>query len=192
MFGELKIVASGEELLDSEPVYVTWPVLAHGKGLLLWLPLVLSIGLIPANRSRQVLWLVIPLFLAKMGMALLTAATSMPASIAGIFENVAFGPLVVGLSVILLMGDTLGRRAKPITWGMSVVILLLTHALGLLAYGQSEELSQGLIFVAIMDSTILLAVPLAAWCCHRRYSGLRLTLWLAAWTGVLSLVTVGI
>ena len=85
-------MASCAGQLDSEPVYVTWTLLAHAQGLWLWLPLILAIGLVRSNRSLQVLWLVIPLALAKAGLAVLARTTDMPAEIAGVFEYIAFGP----------------------------------------------------------------------------------------------------
>jgi len=192
VYGKLRIVASSEGQLESEPVFVTWSLLGNLRGLLLWLPLVLAIGLVRANRSLQAWWLAIPLVLPKAGLALLAMATGMPARVAGIFEYLALMPLAIALSVILLMGDRLGRSAKPVTWIMSAVVLMLVHALGLLAYGYSEELVLGLILVAIVDSTILLAVPLTAWCCRKRCTGRRFSFWLALWTLLASLIAVGI
>jgi len=175
-------VATCEGQLDSEPVFVTWTLLQHVKGLLLWLPLVLAVGLIRSNRSPQVLWLVIPLVLGKAGLTVLAHATNMPAEVAGIFEYLAFGPLVMGLCVILLLGEKLGRCRKALTWGLAFLILVGTGVMGIMAYGYSEQLNQGLIFMAIVDSTILLAPVLTAWCCRKRYTGWRFAFWLALWT----------
>ncbi len=162
------------------------------RGLWLWLPLILAIGLIRSNRSPQALWLVIPLVLGKAGLAVLARATDMPAEIAGIFEYLAFGPLVMGLCVILLLGEKLGRCSKALTWGLALLILVGTGILGIMAYGDSEQLNQGLIFMAIVDGTILLAPVLTAWCCRKRYTGWRFAFWLALWTIVCCFIAISI
>lgn len=173
-------------------MFITWTVLAHAQGLWLLLPLILVIGLVRANRSLQVLWLIIPPALAKAGLALLARAIDMPAEIAGLLEYVAFGPLIIGLAVILLLGEKLGHCRKPMAWGLALLILTSAGIMGSVAYGYSEQFRQGLIFLGIVDSTVLLAMTLTAWCCRKRYTGLRFFLWLILWTAVCCLGTMSL
>ena len=128
--GKMKIVASCEldslGHLESEPVFLNWKVWKATPEAWIFLPLILAIVLIRANWSLQVLWLAVPLVSARLGIHLLGEMTDISSDMVGVLEFISL-PMAIGLSVVLLLGDKLGRLRKTVAWGLVLLILGATR-----------------------------------------------------------------
>lgn len=206
--GKIEVVASydlgSSGRLESEPVPFDWrqwespvspPIMidwgqseswVSPRIWWLWLPLVLVIVVIRSNWSLQVLWLGVPLALFMPGLSLLDNVTDISADMANALEFIVW-PLVIGLAVVLLLGDKLGRCRKFKRLVFVVLILIGVWALhGFLRvfplYGDM------LVLTPVMGGTALMIPALATLCCRRHYTKLRFLAWLTLWTVVCSIL----
>ena len=162
-----------------EPVYITQSPLSSLRGVLLWLPLILAIVLDRSNRRLSLLWLLIPFAIMKLGLAILAKATGMPSEIVGVFEYLSFGPLLVGMATVLLVGHRLGHLGVWVRILTILLILLCCIGMGLASFGFYADTAPGLLCYAVIAISVVLAQALCAFSCRQRFSLPKYFLWLA-------------
>ena len=112
-----------------------------------------------------------------------TKATGMPSATAVQFSFlIEF--LIVGLALLWLNADGLGRRHGLVRLVGSLGIVLGAGVVVVLSYGWTFVQGQGivtLVLTAILAVVLLASLALTRWLARRRYRPLAFMLWLAAW-----------
>ncbi len=157
--------------------------------LLPWLGVLLLLTLRP-NRCRQAWWVLAPLvLLAGIVAALQASARSGPNWIFDVFGAVAFG-----IASLWLLTPYLRRNHRFPTFVLMLAVLASGSELTyLLKQGWGFERAQDLgliIMVAIYAAACAIALGVAGLLCKRRYSRLRLSLWLIALFLIVSCLTI--
>jgi hypothetical protein len=184
-FGDLRIVASagfGERgRLEGSPVLYHWPWHWDLPGLGPWLLLALAIALPKTNRHRHAPLIFVPMvalgFLWRQATILTGAAYQMEVGFLIEF-------LAVGLALLWLNADELGRCHSVLRFVTSLAILLLGGlTVGASYWGAfSDGTGVPLVFTMIMAVASLISLTLARWSSHGRYKALRFMVWLAVWS----------
>jgi hypothetical protein len=186
-FGNLRIAASakiGEAgPFEGEPVLYHWPWYWHLPGFGLWLLLAIAVALPRTNRHRHALLIFIPMLVLGLLWQQVTKLTGMPSATEVQFSFfIEF--LAVGVALLWLNADRLGKYRSVVRFGMSLGILVLADLAAVLSYwgtfpGQSSVL---LAFTGIMAIILLISLAIARRLAHRHYRPVRFMLWLAVWS----------
>jgi len=193
-FGELKIVPSADigELGPKEgtAVVYNWKWYYSTPSLALWVVLVGAIVLVKVNRNPQALLILAPLLIVNLLWLVFKKVLDFSSADTEMFSMV-FNSLVVGITVLWLLGHKLGNRNRFVTFILALAVLAVVGLVGAISYGMgfSQETAKVAIFLAVSAFTMLFAFVLAAWHCRRRYSSLRFMLCLPVWTIAMSIVS---
>lgn len=146
-------------------------------GLLPWAGILLLLALKP-NRCSQAWWILAPLVLVASIAAWAGELPSGPRELLDVVSAAAFG--VAGL---WLLSAYVRRNHAFLTFLLSLLVLVGCSGLVFvmkegLAFAETEQWIMG-IAVLIFASASAVVLSLAGLFCRRRYSGLRLSLWLA-------------
>ena len=158
-----------------------------------WMGL-LVLTLFRQNRSRQVLWLLLPLALSGGVSYLLSLMAFVDSQQMEMFSDIiqAAG---MGLAGFWLLMPHLKRLNRFLTF---LCVLLSLEASGLYACAVqqdwigNERLAPMLIVVALLSAVFGLSIILTGWCCRHRYGPWRITLWTLLWIAVCWGTTLGI
>jgi hypothetical protein len=174
---------------EGTPVLYRWPWYWHLPTLGPWLLLVMAIALPKTNRHPHALLILVPMLVLGLLWRSVMKLTGMSSA-----TDVQFSFLIeflaVGIALLWLNADKLGRHRRVLWFGMSFGILLLADLVAVLSYWgtfQAAETSVILVFTAIIAVILLISLALARWLSHRRYKPLGFMLSLAAWSTVCSL-----
>ena len=159
--------------IASEPLFVRVTLLSKLKDFALWV-ILLPLLLLPENRSRKALWILVPYYF-WMGLGALAMALAGPYGM-GTLTGVAV-PLLVFLGAIFLLGERLRKRNGWLVF----LAAILFHAL-ILGIWTWTGAAESAAYVAVASSVLLLLVlvslALARLFCRRRYGGVKLSLFL--------------
>ena len=189
----MRIVASaridGAGPFEGQPVFFHWSWYWHLLGLGPWALLALAIALPRKNRHRHALLIFVPMVVLGLLWQTVTKATGMPSATAVQFSFL-IEVLIVGMALLWLNADGLGRRRGLIRFVGSLGIVLLAGLAVVLSYGRTFVGGQGaviLVFTTILAVVLLVSLALTRWLVRRRYRPLPFMLWLAAWCLLCSL-----
>jgi hypothetical protein len=187
VFGELKIVASQElgglGAKEGEAVVYHWKWYYNASGLIIWLVLVLALVMIKANRNRRAWLILIPLVAVSLLWTIFKKVAPLPSSYLSTSDPL-FVSLVIGISVLLLLGHKIGNRNRFVTFLLAWVLMTVVGIAGVISYSGlsfSQQAVGSVIVFAMTALAMLLAFVFAGRCCRKRYSNLRFMLWLAVW-----------
>lgn len=114
-----------------------------------------------------------------MGLVVLTRSMDMPSEIADVFKYLSFGPLMIGMAAILLLGNGLGRRGGLTRTGLAILCFVFCIGMGIASYGLSMQAGAGLISFTVMSLAVILAQIASRFCCRRHFAMPRYLLCLA-------------
>jgi hypothetical protein len=173
------------------PVSFDWPWYWHLPALLPWLLLGLALALPRTNRNRHALLILVPLLVVGLLWAWVTKLAGMP-SASQMQSSFLIEFLLVGLALLWLNADKIGRCRGFMRLAVSLGILLLAALVTALSYGSTFPEAQGIalpIASTVAGLILLVALALTRWLSHRRYRPLRFLLWLAVWCTLCTLVS---
>jgi len=144
---------------------------------------------IKANRNLQALLILVPLLIVNLLWLVFKKILGFSSADTEMLSMV-FNSLIVGITVLWLLGHKLGNRNRFVTFILALAVLAVIGLVGTISYGTgfSQETAKVAIFLAVSAFTMLFAFVLAAWHCRKRYSGLRFMLCLPVWTIAMSIV----
>lgn len=174
--GELRIVPLAEigklGPNKGETVTFTWKWYYSGANLILWATLLLVIGLSKSNRNRTAMLVFVPVCITVIVWTILRRVLPLDSVIEEMF-TIALYCLVVGIGIVWLWGDWIGRRGTRMRILCVLGILNAVGALGFLGY--KVEVTSNLIpFMLLMVclSTIhVMGLLLACRMCRRNGYG---------------------
>ena len=190
----MRIIASQDigELGPKEgaAVVYSWKWYYSTPSLALWVVLVGAIVLVKANRNPHALLILVPLLIANLLWLVFKKVLGFSSADTEMFSMV-FNSLVVGITVLWLLGHKLSNRNRLVTFLLALVVLTVVGLVGAISYGMgfSQETAKVAIFLSVSAFTMLFAFVLAAWRCRRRYSSLRFMLCLPVWTIAVSIAS---
>ena len=194
-FGDLRIAATpgGDAVAPfaGAPVLYRWPWYWHLPSLAPWLLLALALALPRANRNRHALLILVPLLVLGLLWGWFTKATGMPSEPQMLYSfPVEF--LVVGLALLWLNADQIGRRRGLARLATSLGILLLASVVMVLSYGRTFPGARALgipVASVVMGLILLISLALTRWLARRRYRPVRFMIWLAVWCTLCALAS---
>jgi hypothetical protein len=171
----LRIVASaridGAGPFTSRPVFFHWPWYWHLPRLGPWALLAAAIAWPRKNRRYEALLIFVPMLVLGLLWQTVTKATGLPSATA-----VQFGFLIeflmVGMALLWLNADRLGRRGGLTRFVSSLGIVLLAGLVVVLSYGRTFTGAQGVILVfstTTLAIVLLVSLTLTHWLIRRRY-----------------------
>jgi hypothetical protein len=181
--GQLRIVPSADlgELGDREgqAILLDWKWYDSAPGLLLWLALAMAIIVPKYNRDVRILLIAIPLLVMNLVYAAFKGMTHVPSSSEWQCDAI-FRSLAVGITILWLLAPRLARSSGLARWLLSLGILAGVAVLGVLSTGSraSAETTLLFLFPSLAGAALSIAVAAAGRLCRRRYSPVRLMLWL--------------
>jgi hypothetical protein len=182
----LKIVPSAN-LGDLDPqqgqaVVFNWKWYYALPGFTIWLVLLAAIVLPKPNRHINVLAILLPIAVLNLLWPIFVKVISMPSSAANQYFAV-FQSMLIGIAVLWLIGDYIGRFGGFIRFLLSLAALVVTASIGILSYSTSfsREVPVFLVLFVCMAFALLIAITLSRWFCRKKYSPVRFMLWLALW-----------
>jgi hypothetical protein len=194
----LRIVASarigGAGPLEGQPVFFHWPWYWHLPRLGPWALLVLAITLPRANRRREALLIFVPMVVLGLLWQTVTKTTGLPSDTAVQFSFL-IESLMVGMALLWLNADTLGRRGGLVRFGGSLGLVLLAGLVVVLSYGRTFVGGQGVVilgyfFTTLLAVVLLVSLTLTRRLVRRRYRPVPFMLWLLAWCLLCSLAAI--
>ena len=192
MFGDLQIAATPRSgavaPFVGAPVAYHWPWHWHLPRLGPWLLLALAVALPRTNRQRHALLILVPLLVLGLLWERATTLTGMPSASRAQFSFLGEF-LAVGLALLWLNADPLGRCGGLARLAAGLGILLLADLVVILSYWGTFPGQTGmfLVFGAIMGVILLVSLTLTRRLAHRRYRPVRFLLWLAVGSTICSL-----
>ena len=176
---------AGSQFTNEEFPHMRWLLFAAG---LLWALLLLAFVLFKENRNAKALWIIVPI-------ATVYAIWKLSEPLALYdFLNIDISislNLIVGLSIVFLLGDRLDKLKWPALFGVSLLIISAMGFIGLL--GKNSIYFGGLTSRTVVTTlggatVIVLATILTARKCQSKFSNLRFLLFLLMWIFVIMLV----
>lgn len=170
---------------EGPPLNYHWAPPSRIPPLLPWLAILLLMASRP-NRCLQAWWLLVPLsFLAGLASLFQLCSDSLPSSgFSECFDLVV--ALAFGVAAVWLLSPWLRRSHRVLTFFLMLLVSIGFGALALFARrGLDADVEQGLAegaSVLAASFALSLALSLAGLLCRRRYSRLRLSLWLLLFT----------
>lgn len=184
----MKIVPSADigDLGPQQGTSVTydWKWYYGAPTLTLWLALIAAFVFIKANRNPQALLILVPLLIVNLLWLVFKKALHVGSTEAEMFGMV-FHSLVVGITVLWLLGNSLGNRNPLVTFLLAFAIVAVLGLLGTVSYVGLEfspETIGGPILLGMLALAMLLGFALTAWRCRKRCSPAHFMLWLAVCT----------
>ncbi len=176
---------AGSQFTSEEFPHLKWLPFAAS---LLWVLLLLAFVLFEENRNAKALWIIIPIAavyaISKLSELLMGEdALNIDLSISLY--------LIVGLSIVFLLGDRLAKLKWPARFGVSFLIIAAMGFIGLLGknsfyfYGLN---SRTVVTILSGAAVSVLATALTARKCRDKFSKVRFLLFLLMWTFVILLV----
>jgi len=150
---------------------------------LLWFGLIVVLVFVKANRNPRAWLILIPLLIVNLLWLVFRKAIGFRSVDAEMFSMV-FNSLVVGITILWLLGHKIGNRNRFVTFLLAFAIMAVAGLAGAISYSMAEfstESAAVLMLLAVLAFTILLGFVLTGWRCRNRYSSLRFMLWLALW-----------
>lgn len=174
--GELRIVASADlgefGPTDGKPVLFHFSPLYHVQGLIPWLLLPLAFVALPENRNTQVAWILAPgAVLGAVYWAAVAATKPTSGSVAQ--ANLLFTTIVLGLSLVWLLGERIGNRNRVISFLLAAFIYFGFLGVNLLSGGFNKDLVAISFLAAAMILPILFSLGMAAFLSSKRFGRVR-------------------
>jgi MFS family permease len=168
---------------EGSAVVYNWKWYHSAPRLALWVPLILAIVLLKANRNPRVLLLLLPLLIVHLLWLGFTKLLPLPSSPRCVFDQV-FTCFAAGLTMLWLLAYQVGNRNHFVTFLSALVIMLMISLLGAVSYstGWSEEATAILVLLSMLAMALLLGFALAGWRCRKQCSPVHFMLWLAVCT----------
>lgn len=155
--------------------------------------LILAIVLVKGNYHPHILLIFVPLLIVNLCWSIFKKAIGFR-SVENIqMFDMVFNSLVLGISILWLLGHKLGNRNRFVTFLLALAIMAAVGLVGVISYGGtgiSLQTMAIIILLAALMLTILLSFVLAAWCCRGRYGGVRFILWLGLFNVVVAVVNI--
>jgi hypothetical protein len=195
-FGDLRIVASarigGAGPFEGQPVFFHWPWHWHLPRLGPWVLLALAIALPRRNRHYEALLIFVPMLVVGLLWQTVTRTAGLPSDMAMQFSFlIEF--LMVGMALLWLYADRLGRCGGLIRFVGSLGLVLLAGLVVVFSYGRTLAGAQGVILVfstTALTMVLLVSLLLTRRLTRRRYRPLAFMVWLVAWCLLFSLAAV--
>jgi len=152
--------------------------------------LILALAVPKANRNIHALWIFVPLLVLNLLYFAFKKISGMPSSVALQFD-ILFRSMLIGISVLWLLANYIVRFGGVVRFLLSFGTVVIVAGLGILSYSTevSSQTALFLILFVFMTLTILVAITLSRRLCRGIYRPVRLMLWLALCTLIVSLVT---
>jgi hypothetical protein len=193
--GELKVAAyadlGGLGARQGPQIPFVWRLPNLLPVLLPWL-IVLALLALPSNRNLRAWWIWAPLVcLALLGVGLETVAEASNDEVLGYFIQGACAA-AFGLASIWLVGSALSRRCRALAIMFSALAFAAVSLLAFVVGPAGEQLSSiiqlepaALLYLVLFwvagGLVFAGALNLTGWRCRRRYSHVRVLLWLPVW-----------
>ena len=175
---------------EGSAVIYNWKWYYSASGLALWVVLILVLVLIKANRNRHALLILVPLLIVNLLWLIFRKAMGFGSANIEMF-NMMFNSLVVGITVLWLVGHKLGNRNRFVTFLLALIVVIVVGYVGLISYSvDSDETTMFLSLLAILALAVLISFVLSSWRCREHYNGLRFILWLGFWTVIISIIAI--
>lgn len=159
--------------MASEPLFVRVTLLSKLKDFAFW-AILLPLLLLPENRSRKALWILVPYY-AWMGFVAAVGAWSGPFALGQAFGTVM--PLLAFLGGILLLAERFRNRNGWMVLLASILFSALIHGAWIWS-GPVEPIPYFAVASAVLFLLVLVSIVLARLFCRRRYGGVKLSLFL--------------
>lgn len=176
MSGELRIVASahlGEfGPTDGKPVLYRFSPLYHVQGLIPWLLLPLAFVALKENRTAQAVWILVPIALLVAVYWAVMAVLKLSSGDA-VQMNMLFMVMVVGFSLVWLLGERIGNRNRFIAFLLATLVWFGCLGVNLLGVGVGKTMIAAASMAAILIPPIVLAFVVAALVCTKRFGRFR-------------------
>jgi len=169
---------------EGTAIVYNWKWYHSAPTLALWVVLVLAIVLVKDNRNPHALLILVPLLIANLLWSIFRKTLGFRSSDAEMFGMV-FNSLVMGITVLWLLGHKLGNRNRFVTFLLAFALMAVIGLGGVISYCGlefSQQTRGALILLAMLGLAMLLGFVMSGWRCRKHYSGLRFVLWLAFWT----------
>jgi hypothetical protein len=187
---EIEVVAKTDGAGPSR-VGFRWPWYWHLPRLGPWLLLALAIALPRRNRHPHALLLFVPMLILGLWWPRITGGAGTATSTEPM-SSILVESLTVGLALLWLNAEKVGRCRGPVRFTGSLGILLLGESAVVASYWGTFPHQTGLVltFTTIMVVALLAALTRTRRLVHQRYDPLRFLLGLAAWCTVCAIVGV--
>ena len=171
---------------DAIPYF--WNPLSHLTGILPWLLVALGLGVLKENRCAAALWILLPICLLRLAWAGFACVLSIESSQEIVFAGLV-NCLLIGLALIWLLAERIGRRNRVVTWLLILLIIVLILGVSLLGDASLRgEWVQVSMIIGLIGAVLLCSFPLAGFICRKTLRPVRFCLWLALVIVVLSVV----
>jgi len=100
---------------------------------------------------------------------------SVPTSAEVVFDQI-FYSLIIGVSVVFLLGHKLGGSNRFVTFLLALGVMMILWSVGAMSYigiEFSNNMFVSIVYFASLALAILLGIVLAGWFCRKRYSWKR-------------------
>jgi len=104
--------------------------------------------------------------------------------------NILFNLVVIGTTVLWLLGDRIGRHKAVASFFLALVTMVVTGVLTIANYvgfGFTPMLAAYAIIYGICVLVLLLGLTCSRWCCRKRYSAVRFMWVLICWLVILTI-----
>jgi hypothetical protein len=168
-------------LQQTEIATINWKWYYAAPEFAVWLVLIAALVLPKANRNIDALAILLPIGILSLLWAIFVKIISMPSSIQ---TSAAFQSMLIGIALLWLMGDYIGKFTGVIRFLLSVVIMVGTAIICYLSYSpvSLEDVIEFLIVFVCIVFTLLIAITLSRLPCKKTFSQKRFMRWMAFWT----------
>jgi hypothetical protein len=177
---------------SGEAAAFDWKWYYSAPGSAIWLVFLAALALPKSNRNINILAVFFPIAVLNLLWPILVKITSMPVSAQSTFSTL-YQSLIIGIALLWLMSDYIGRFGVFAKFLLSSVIMFVTVSLCVLSYSTSftEDVAVLLTLFTCMTFALLFAITFSRLMCKQKYSQKRFMVWLALWMLLLgSLATI--
>jgi hypothetical protein len=144
----------------------------------------LAFVLFKSNRNLRVLLILLPVLAVNLIWSVAKTVLPFPSGVVVVLDQV-FATFVAGITLLWLLADKIGNRNRFATFLFALLVMAFLAGIGIVSFGasgSSQETLVATVFLGILTAVLLLGFVLAAWCCRKRWGGVRLNLWLLLWS----------
>lgn len=185
----MKIVASCDigDLGPNEGTAISyyWNPIYNVLGLLPWMLLAAAFLFFKENRCTQAMWILLPVVLLRLLWVGFAVLASIPSEISTLFVSM-IDCLLIGFVLNWLLAERIGNRNRFVTWLLAWLIFALAFGMILINLGLGTEAIQVSIFIGLTVGILMLSFALAGFMCRKKFGPVRLSLWAALWTVLLT------
>jgi len=154
-------------------------------GLLPWLLLVLCFVLFKENRNPQAFWILVPILVFRILWAGFASVMGIPSESSVMFAYL-IDCLLVGFTLIWLLGERIGNRNRFVTWLLAGLIFAAVYGVTLINVGLGGDAISLSIIIGLSVGILMFSFPPAAFLCRRKFGPIRFSFWTAIWTLVMT------